>query len=131
MTISYDLFKNYILIFVDYNRLRLSPLLKRQLKMRRRPVSIAVFGQTGVGKSSLLNALFDLTLETSDSEPCTKEPMYVDLYSNSQTLRFIDIPGWGEQQIIDDGRKNEWQKLDFLSGYYLTSHSFNITVCRL
>jgi predicted GTPase len=78
---------------------------------RRRPVSIAVFGQTGVGKSSLLNALFDLTLETSDSEPCTKEPMYVDLYSNSQTLRFIDLPGWGEQQIIDDGRKNEWLKL--------------------
>jgi predicted GTPase len=78
---------------------------------RQRPISVAVFGQTGVGKSSLLNALFDLALETSDSEPCTKEPMYVDLISNSQTLRFIDLPGWGEQQDVDDGRKNEWQKL--------------------
>ena len=78
---------------------------------RRRPISVAVFGQTGVGKSSLLNALFDLALETSDSEPCTKEPIYVDLNSNSQTLRFIDLPGWGEQLDVDDGRKNEWQKL--------------------
>ena len=37
-----------------------------------KPLTVAVMGQTGVGKSSLLNALFDTSLETGDVRPTTK-----------------------------------------------------------
>lgn len=40
---------------------------------RQKPFKIAVLGQTGYGKSSLINALFGTNLKTDPVKPCTKK----------------------------------------------------------
>jgi uncharacterized protein len=66
------------------------------------PFSVAVMGQTGVGKSSLLNALFDAGLATDPVRPCTKVPERVRrVTSTGQTLDFWDMPGLAEDATAD------------------------------
>lgn len=88
----------------DTNRIR--EAINAEIK---RPLSIAVFGQTGVGKSTLINSIFKTNLETSNSEPCTDTPNIVDVRSGDSTLRFIDLPGFGEKRDIDDDRLSLWK----------------------
>lgn len=75
----------------------------------RRPLSVAVFGQTGVGKSTLLNSIFGTDLETSDYEPCTGIPNIIEASNGDSVLRFIDLPGFGESSDTDDGRLELWK----------------------
>ena len=74
----------------------------------RRPFTISVFGQSGTGKSSLLNAIFGTDFETNDSEPCTSEPQTFVFKEGPSEIRFVDMPGFGEAKEIDDSRKEQW-----------------------
>lgn len=70
---------------------------------------IGFFGKTGVGKSSLCNALFgDEICEINDVEACTRHVKEVFLQvGNDKGLKLIDVPGVGES-----GEKNtEYSKL--------------------
>jgi len=60
----------------------------------RSPPRIAVIGETGVGKSTTLNALFNAGQEISHTRACTQ--VETELSVDSGKLRVFDMPGLGE-----------------------------------
>ncbi len=79
-----------------------SSILEQVNAIKNKPFKVSIIGQTGVGKSSLLNALFNLQLKTDAVKPCTKEIEEIPI-TNEQgsTLFFYDLPGIGESVGAD------------------------------
>ena len=48
-------------------------VLSQVQEQASKPLNGSIMGETGVEKSSLLNALFGTSLPTSDDKPCTKD----------------------------------------------------------
>ncbi len=74
---------------------------------------IGFFGKTGVGKSSLCNALFGKPIcPVSDIESCTRKPqeVLVDLGKN-QGITLLDIPGVGETCDRDEEYASLYRQL--------------------
>jgi GTP-binding protein EngB required for normal cell division len=69
---------------------------------QQRPLIVSVMGQTGVGKTSLVNALFGSTFKVSSTRPETLEPQMVEQVIRGKKLQFWDLPGLGESHIADD-----------------------------
>ena len=66
----------------------------------KKEITVSVFGKRGVGKSSTLNTLFELGLDTDPAQACTK-----DIFSKkinrpekfqNKVIEVIDLPGIGE-----------------------------------
>lgn len=71
-------------------------------KELNKPLSVVVVGQTGTGKSSLLNSLFNAGFQTSDIAPCTKEVQEVAAFNDKgEKIIFYDMPGIGESTDAD------------------------------
>lgn len=71
-------------------------------------LTVVFFGKTGAGKSSTLNALFNLNCNTDAAVACTKEPQEFIL-SRSQysflpieQVRVVDMPGIAESREADE-----------------------------
>lgn len=61
-------------------------------------------GQTGVGKSSLVNALFSTHFKTDPIQPCTKKiEEHIEKDSSGHELHFYDLPGIGEAGTVNEG----------------------------
>ncbi len=72
--------------------------------------TVGIFGKTGVGKSSLCNALFGKeTAKVSDVEACTRQPqeIFVKISESGSGIKLIDLPGVGESKVRDE----EYKKL--------------------
>jgi predicted GTPase len=76
------------------------------------PLKISIMGQTGVGKSSLINALFNTELKTDPVRPCTKEiERVVAKGATGHELWFYDMPGIGESHKADAQYLNQYRKM--------------------
>lgn len=65
-------------------------------------VRIAVIGESGVGKTSTINALFNTDLPVSHTGSCTQNPDPVQVTTEKGTIEVIDMPGLfaGEKESI-------------------------------
>ena len=73
---------------------------------------IGVFGKTGVGKSSLCNAIFGQDIcPISDIKACTREPQEIFLSVGSKGLKLLDVPGVGESGERDKEYDELYRKL--------------------
>lgn len=89
--------------------------LKQSIQRRIQEISgyvpkVGVFGKTGVGKSSLCNALFGQDVcSISDVQACTRDPQEILLTigSSGHGIKLVDVPGVGE----DKNRDNEYDAL--------------------
>ena len=58
---------------------------------------VGVFGNSGVGKSSLCNAIFGKEVaKISDVEACTRKPQEILIGSENSGIVLVDVPGIGE-----------------------------------
>lgn len=73
---------------------------KKISKIRSYTPTIGVFGNSGVGKSSLCNALFGKEVaKISDVEACTREPQKILIGSKNGGIILLDVPGIGEDPV--------------------------------
>lgn len=64
---------------------------------------VGVFGKTGVGKSSMCNALFGQDVcSIDDVEGCTRDAQTVALNVDGNEIHLIDVPGVGESEEQDE-----------------------------
>jgi small GTP-binding protein len=69
----------------------------RVTKIRSYTPKVGVFGNSGVGKSSLCNAIFGKEVaKISDVEACTRKPQEILLGSENGGIVLVDVPGIGE-----------------------------------
>lgn len=87
----------------------LDKIAKELKRVRSYRPKVGIFGDTGVGKSSLCNALFGKeTAKISNVEACTREPQHIFIGgSNNDGITLVDVPGVGE----DPERHQEYIQL--------------------
>lgn len=105
---------------LDNKDINITPEIREKIANRISEIKnyipkIGIFGKTGVGKSSLCNALFGAEIsEVSDVAACTREPkefMFKLAAVDSKGLILMDCPGLGETPERDEEYKALYKNL--------------------
>lgn len=102
--------QNIDTIVNKYKKEKVLHQIREELKIvRSYTPRVGIFGDTGVGKSSLCNALFGKDVaKISNVEACTREPQEILIgSSDGKGIILVDVPGVGE----DRERHDEYIKL--------------------
>ncbi|MDN7542593.1 GTPase family protein [Burkholderia cenocepacia] len=89
-------------------------ILKKVTAVLNYKPKVGVFGKTGVGKSSLCNALFGKeTAKVSHVSAGTREPQHIllSLTQSGDGITLIDVPGVGESRERDVEYKGLYRRL--------------------
>ena len=88
---------------IDIAEDEVKQLVQRSRRIYNYHPKVGVLGKTGVGKSSLCNALFGSDVaEVSDVAACTREPApYLVSLADEQGVALVDMPGVGESEDRD------------------------------
>ncbi len=93
---------NFLRKIEEHIGLRLQSVRELISAEQKKPLSAAIFGQTGCGKSSLTNAIFGTNFDVDDVKPCTKEPQaHHGRDASGHPIVFWDLPGIGESEEAD------------------------------
>ena len=86
-----------------FKNLYLKSVIDKWYRASKHKLNVVVFGKTGVGKSTLLNSLFEQEIfETGEMEATTKE-IYKSTHSiNNVPIVFYDVPGLFDDENNDD-----------------------------
>lgn len=91
---------------------RLSDKVRERYENEKKaPLKISIMGQTGVGKTSLINALFDANLIVDPVRSTTKD--FDDPFvftSDGYELWFYDLPGIGESKITESNYLDKYRQ---------------------
>jgi len=74
------------------------------------PPRIALIGETGVGKTSTINALFGKGLEVSHTKACTRIEIEV-IGERGKPVRVFDMPGLGEDVDADEAHFETYRRV--------------------
>lgn len=95
----FDILREHQVAFEPETERRIREELERKFSYVPK---IGIFGKTGVGKSSLANALFgQAECAVNDVEACTRAPKEVLMKIGGDGLALIDVPGVGESDVRD------------------------------
>ncbi|MFK5968835.1 MAG: 50S ribosome-binding GTPase [Candidatus Marithrix sp.] len=86
--------------------------IKRRIETaKNKPLIVTVMWQTGVGKTSLINALFGTKMKTNDIQPETKiSEKHIERSKDGHELWFWDILGIGESSSADANYLNDYRQ---------------------
>jgi predicted GTPase len=97
------------------NRRQIGKVAGKMAKDLARAPRIALIGETGVGKSSTLNALFKAGAKIDDIRPCTVETceyaVVTERNGNHGPIRVFDMPGLGQDLQTDEAFLKDYGKV--------------------
>lgn len=97
--------KNIDVIVKKYKKEKVLNKIRKELKIvRSYTPRVGIFGDTGVGKSSLCNALFGKNVaKISNVKACTRKPQEILIGgSDGKGIILVDVPGVGEDRERHD-----------------------------